>query len=76
MLDGIKEIETYIYRWHNIVSQYISTLPILDLCMKADMGTRSQVTTWWGYQEGLVLTSRQAVGGEASYSAGCVYGGG
>ena len=30
---GLEEISVYIDRWQNIVAQYISTHPIMDLCL-------------------------------------------
>ena len=44
----LEEMETYISRCQNTVSQYISTRPILDLCLEADQRLVSRVTKkWW-----------------------------
>ena len=37
---GLQEVETYISRRQNTMSQYIVTRPIMDLCMAAERSPR------------------------------------
>ena len=32
---GFQEVDTYAYRRHNTMAQYIVTMPIMDLCLAA-----------------------------------------
>ena len=33
---GMQEVDTYVYRRHNTVAQFISTRPIMYLCLSAE----------------------------------------
>ena len=45
---GLEEIETYISRRKNTVRHYISTHPIIDLCLYTDMRPVLQTPArWW-----------------------------
>ena len=44
---GLKEVETYVYRHHNTFSQFITTRPIMDLCMKEEQIPGSRVINRW-----------------------------
>ena len=50
---GLKEAETYISRLHNTVAQYISTRPIMDLCLAAKHRPWQRVEIRWWEKEGL-----------------------
>ena len=44
---GIEELEVYIQRSQNTVAQFISTRPIVDLCMEAERCPGNRVTKQW-----------------------------
>ena len=56
---GLKEIDSYISRWKNMVAQYIATHTIIDLCLDTEriLGLRAP-KRWWE-QERLILPGRQ-----------------
>ena len=47
----LQEVETYISRHQNIVSQFNATRPIMDLCLVAERRLGSQVSKRWWEQE-------------------------
>ena len=61
---GLEEMETYISRRQNTSAQYISTRPILDLCLEAERRPRLWGPKRWWEQEGLVFAVRQDEGKE------------
>ena len=52
---GFEGIGTYIKRRQNMISQYIATQPILDLCERSDRRPMARVSQRWWEQEGLDL---------------------
>ena len=50
---GLEEMETYIFRRHNTVMQYIVTQPILGICLEAEQSPVLRVLNRWWEQEGL-----------------------
>ena len=44
---GMETMETYISRRHNMVTHYIVTQPIFDLCLEAEQRTGSRVPMRW-----------------------------
>ena len=45
---GMEEVETYVLRLQNTVTQYISTRPILELCLAAEQCPGVRVLKiWW-----------------------------
>ena len=53
--EGLHKVETYVSYRQNIVAKYISTRPIMDLCLagKQRLGPRAEMR-WWE-QEGFVF---------------------
>ena len=43
----LQEVDTYVFRRHNTVVQFIATRPIMDLCLAADRRPRPSVTKRW-----------------------------
>ena len=59
-----------ISRWHKTLAQYVSTCPIIDLCLYTERRLgQSTMMRWWD-QESLVLPGRPTEGGEADKEAG------
>ena len=58
----MEEVQDYVLRKHNMVSQYTAMRPILDLCEEAVRrpGTRVFFERWWE-QEGLDLEGEKSV---------------
>ena len=52
---GLRDVEAYIYRLQNTVSQFIATRPIIDLCLATERHPWSRVVKRWWDQEGLDL---------------------
>ena len=50
---GFQEVDTYISRRQNTVTQFIVTRPIMDLCLVAERRPGSRVTKRWWEQDGL-----------------------
>ena len=48
---GLQEVETYIYCHQNTMAQYITTRPIMDLCLAAKQrsGPRVEIR-WWEHE--------------------------
>ena len=45
---GIEEVEMYVLHRHNTVNYYISTQPILELCLTAEQRLGARLSTrWW-----------------------------
>ena len=44
---GLDEVETYVLRRQNTVAQYISTWPILELCLTTEQRTGARVNMIW-----------------------------
>ena len=51
----LQEVETYVSRRQNTFTQFIATIPIMDLCLVAARSPGSRVSKQWWYQEGLDL---------------------
>ena len=51
----LQEVETYASRRQNTVTQYISTRPIMDLCLAGNRRPGPRVEMRWWEQEGLDL---------------------
>ena len=52
---GFEEMEEYVLRRHNMVTQYIVTRPIMDLCNEIVRMTGTWVAKRWWEQEVLDL---------------------
>ena len=50
---GLQDIETYIYRRQNTVTQYIVTRTIMDMCIAAGRHLGTQILGMWWEQENL-----------------------
>ena len=55
VLLGLEEVETYVLHRHNIISQYIATHLILDLCLEAEQQLGARVARQWWEKGGLDL---------------------
>ena len=61
---GLYEVETYVSCFQNIVVQFISNRPIMDMCMLEEWRPVPQVSRMWWKQEGVdVEGMRTAVWG-------------
>ena len=56
---GFELMETYIHQRQNTVTDYIATLPILDLCEAAERKRGAWVGIRWREQEGLELAGER-----------------
>ena len=56
---GINKVETYVSRHQNAVMQYITTRPIMDLCLAEMQCSGAQVSKQWWDQEGIDLEGIQ-----------------
>ena len=52
---GLHEVVTYSTRFQNILAQYIATMPIMDLCLAAEIRPGKRVYKWWWGQKELYL---------------------
>ena len=59
---GLTDIRTSIQRRNNTVAQYISTRPLLDLCVGARHGEEVRVTVRWWEQSGIDWEKEKAKG--------------
>ena len=64
--EGLKEVETYVSCLQNTVAQFISNMPIMDLCLAAEQRPGSRVSRrWWDQDrvdvEGMRTEDRKAV---------------
>ena len=57
---GLEEVEIYVYHLPNMVTQYITICPIMDLCLEAERrpggkyprgSVKRGVWTWWGHRQ-------------------------
>ena len=48
---SLQEVDTYIARLHNTVTQFIATGPIMDLCLAAEQHPGMRVSKRWWEQE-------------------------
>ena len=73
---GLQEVETFITRLQNTVSQYIVTRPIMELCLVAEQHMGTRVLNWWWYQECLDMEKMWTVdpAAELNESEGGDYG--
>ena len=52
---GMEKVEEYVLKMHNMVTHYIATRTILDLCEEAEWKIGTWVSKRWWEQEGLDL---------------------
>ena len=66
---GFDTMETYIWRRHNTVAQYIATLLLLDLCKAAERNQGARVEIQWWEQAEIDLSGEREteVEAEAAY---------
>ena len=57
--EGFEWIGTYVTKRQNMVAQYITMRPILDLCEQAAQRPGARVSWWWWEQDGLDLEGAQ-----------------
>ena len=57
---GLKEVDTYVLHLHNNMAQYITTSPILELCLAEEWRPVAHVSQWWQDQYGIDLGIGQA----------------
>ena len=44
---GFLEVETYVSRHQNTITQFIATRPIMELCLASERSLWSRLTKWW-----------------------------
>ena len=52
---GLEEVEIYVTNRQNTVAKFITTTPIMDLCLVAERHPGAWVYQWWWDQEKLDL---------------------
>ena len=62
---GLLEVENYVSRHQNTVTQFIATRTILDLCLVEERRMGSRVANWWWEQDGLNLEEMRTASWEA-----------
>ena len=67
---GLTDIRTSILRRQNTVAQYITTRPLLDLCVGARAREGAKVTLRWWEQAGIDWEKAKAKGKETETTAG------
>ena len=67
---GLQEVETYVSRLQNIVTQYITIRPIMDLYMAEKRRPGPRVTKRWWEQEGLDLVGMRTANWEVEQAEG------
>ena len=67
---GFQELETYVYYHHNTSAKYISTRPIMGLCLATKWRPGERVAMRWWEQEGLYLEGMRTVAREAEQTEG------
>ena len=58
-------METDVYRSQNKVAQFISTRPIMDLCLEVEQIPGQRVSNWWWEKDGVDVEGTQAAYWEA-----------
>ena len=74
----LEEVETYVLRRQNTVSHYITTRPILEICMAAEQRPGERVTQWWWDQSGInfgqeAVRAAEGAGGLEAEGGGGVF---
>ena len=72
---GMQELETYVSRRHNTVTQFIVTRPIMDLCMAAWQRPEPLVSKWWWEHDVLAMERMRTAAQEAEQGRGYGRGG-
>ena len=69
---GLQEVDTYTYISHhqNIVTQYITNIPIMNLCLAVDRHLGKMMSKKWWDQESLDLKGMQTVAQETGREEG------
>ena len=57
----LQEVDKNVSIHQNIVTQFISIRPIMDLCLAAERRMGARVSNWWWDQEGLDLVGMRTV---------------
>ena len=70
----LQEVETYISRRQDTVTQFIATRPVMDLCWAAERRLVSRVAKRWWEQDGLDSDGMRMEGWEAEWAEGRVDG--
>ena len=60
---GLETVDTYVLFHQNTLTQFISTRPILDLCMEVERQLGMWVVHWWWSKEGINQEGVQMVAG-------------
>ena len=51
----LQEVDTYVSRCQNTVTQFIATSPIIDLCLAADQRPGQRISNQWWDQDGVYV---------------------
>ena len=57
---GMQEVVTYASHPQNTVKQFITTRPIVDLCMAEKQRLGSRISKWWWEQDGVDVEGTEA----------------
>ena len=52
---GLEEVDTYVLCQHNTITQYVTTCPILEMCLVGERLPGTRVAWWWWDKEGINL---------------------
>ena len=67
---GLQEVENYVSRHHNTFKQYITTRPIMDLCLTVKRRPGTRVANMWWKKEGFYLEGMRTADREAEHMEG------
>ena len=67
---GLEDMETYFLRRKNTIAQYITTSPILELCLEVERKPGVRVVKIWWEKVGLYLGITQAEARAAERTVG------
>ena len=67
---GLQDVDTYISRRQNTVTQFIANRSIMDLCLLEERRPGSRVTNQWWEQDGLDVERIQIAAQEEEWAEG------
>ena len=62
---GLKEVDTYVSHLHNMVTQFITTNPIMELCLTAERRPGKSISNRWWEQDGVDVEGMRTAAREA-----------
>ena len=67
---GLQEVDTYVSRRHNTVTQFIAARPIMDLCLEAEQRPGPRLSNRWWKQNGVDAEGMRTADWEAERTEG------